>query len=219
MNASSVYKSIVTTFFLTISLTYNAGQPVLYKMGKYYFKKNKYDISLWFMNQSRNKISRDIRAEYYDILFEIYLKKQKHTIKESASNLSYANRYLKRAYKYKRYSDLEYNQKAKELYDSSLCKMISIIKNGSKTRLVKYFQSHNDELSQFLLSSYNLETNDYNSEHIGLYTYSLKKLINTHKNNRLELSGKSKTQLDELLEKQFLRLFNSNNYISNFHNF
>ena len=212
MNASSVYKSIVTTFFLTISLTYSAGQPVLYKMGKYYFKKNKYDLSLWFMNQSRNKISRDIRAEYYDILFEIYLKKQKHTIKESASNLSYANRYLKRAYKYKRYSDLEYNQKAQELYDSSLCNMISIIKNGSKTRLVKYFQSHNDELSQFLLSSYNLETNDYNSEHIGLYTYSLKKLINTHKNNRLELSGKSKTQLDELLEKQFLRLFNSNNY-------
>ena len=55
MNASSVYKSIVTTFFLTISLTYSAGQPVLYKMGKYYFKKNKYDLSLWFMNQSRNK--------------------------------------------------------------------------------------------------------------------------------------------------------------------
>ena len=90
---------------------------------------------------------------------------------------------------------MEYNQKAQELYDSSLCNMISIIKNGSKTRLVKYFQSHNDELSQFLLSSYNLETNDYNSEHIGLYTYSLKKLINTHKNNRLELSEKKQNPI------------------------
>ena len=104
MNTTTVYKSILSVFFITISTTLLAGQPIFYKMGKYYFKKNKYDLSLWFMNQSRNKISRDIRAEYYDILFEIYHKKQKHTIKESASNLSYANRYLKRAYKYKRYS-------------------------------------------------------------------------------------------------------------------
>ncbi|MDG2369048.1 MAG: CAP domain-containing protein [Flavobacteriales bacterium] len=213
MNASSVYKSIVTTFFLSISLIYNAGQPVLYKMGKYYFKKNKYDLSLWFMNQSRNKISREIRAEYYDILFEIYLKKQKNTIKESASNLSYANRYLKRAYKYKRYSDLEYNQKAKELYDSSLCNMISLINRGSKSRsAAKYFEASNNELSQFLLAAYNLEINDYKSEYIGLYSYTLKKLISAHNNKSLVLSENNRHKLDKLFEKQFMRLFKSNNY-------
>ena len=182
MNSTSVHKSILSVFFITISITLIAGQPIFYKMGKYYFKKNKYDLSLWFMNQSRNKISKEIRPEYYDILFEIFLKKPKKSIKESAYNFSYANRYLKRAHKYNRYSHLEYNKKSKELYDSSFCAMIELIKSGSKTRLVKYFQSHNDELSQFLTSSYNLETSNYNNEQIGLYTYRLKKLLDGYNN-------------------------------------
>ena len=212
MNSTSVYKSILSVFFITISITLLAGQPIFYKMGKYYFKKNKYDLSLWFMNQSRNKISKEIRPEYYDILFEIFLKKPKKSIKESAYNFSYANRYLKRAHKYNRYSQLEYNQKSKELYDSSFCAMIELIKSGSKTRLVKYFQSHNDELSQFLTSSYNLETSNYNNEQIGLYTYRLKKLLDGYNNKHEELSEQTENQLDQLLEKQFSRLFKSRYY-------
>ena len=213
MNSSAVFKSILIIISISISFTFCAAQPVFYKMGKYYFKKNKYDLSLWFMNQSRDKISRDIRPEFYDILFEIYLKKDKYSIKEAASDYSYANRYLNRANKYKRYSTLVYDQKAQELYDSSLCNMISLINSGSKSRsIAKYFEASNNELSQFLIASYNLEINDYNNENIGIYTYTIEKLISAHNNKSLELSKSNRNKLDKLFEKQFMRLFNSNNY-------
>ena len=132
---ANFFNPLAIAILVFFSSSVLANEPLYYKVGKHFYKKEKYDMSLWFLDRSKENLGREYNGEYYDLLHEIYLKKTEGSLKGKCTNISLSTRYLKRAKKYKFYSQSEFNSKQKRLMDSCITTMYVLINKGKRVGL------------------------------------------------------------------------------------
>ena len=203
-------KTIILILLVCIPSLFAAKQPIYYKLGKHFYKKEKYNMSLWFLNHSKEKINREYRGEYYDILHEIYLNKEVESLKQRCDNLAYSNRCLLRAEKYKFYNQSEYLIKEDKLKDSCTNTVFSLISSHKKSRsLYKIISSSESSLSIFQRIAYKIEFVK-NEEDLQLYLDELKTYLKSESYNSLNIG--ETTQVENIIKSQLGKIFLSEGY-------
>ena len=88
-----------------------ANTPISYRLGKFFYEKEYYDLSLVFLTKSKEKLERETLGEYYSLLSDIYLIKPAYKLRTKSSNYNNSYRNLIRANKYRYFNITTYQKK------------------------------------------------------------------------------------------------------------
>ena len=208
---ANFFNPLAIAILVFFSSSVLANEPLYYKVGKHFYKKEKYDMSLWFLDRSKENLGREYNGEYYDLLHEIYLKKTEGSLKGKCTNISLSTRYLKRAKKYKFYSQSEFNSKQKRLMDSCITTMYVLINKGKKSRaLDKIISACDEPTCRFLSAAYKHNYDEFNQENLTLYCANLKTFLTSKAYS--SLTPEEQAKVEEIVKEQFERIFISDQF-------
>lgn len=194
-----------------------ANTPISYRLGKFLYEKEYYDLSLVFLTKSKEKLERETLGEYYSLLSDIYLIKPAYKLRTKSSNYNNCYRNLIRANKYQYYNKTTYQNKVKVLKDSNVTLMFHLLSTGRKnTTLERNLKKFDDKLAAFLVHSHKLfHTKSFSKTHLKnskSYQIALAELNNFCIKNPSYINPKFKKEVENLLKSQLPKFFNSNSY-------